>query len=450
MRNQAINVIPNADFSQYRPGGLPDGWRLVCPQPYLAPHFALEEADGATALVMRGNGNENCMGWVAAPVPVVGGRTYRLRVRFRASDDVDPYQHLLFSFWGGPYMESWAKFNEGIFSFRRSADGRLEGERTFWMPGEGAVQGELRICYRLHAGGHAALTEVTLEETDPIPERNVRVTCVRGHADDLELWGRVLDEAAAQGADLALLPETFAEYRPAMPEPIDGRSADLMSRKAREHGMYVAGTFIHRDKADGHLYNTGLLFDRDGQRIGRYDKFHLYSPELMQDGITPGSDIPVFRTDFGTVGMMICYDSWFTDVAELLSLKGAEIILFPNAGYYRTLMPARANDNGVRIVCSSMYHPLGIWDTSGGDVEAPELDPTRCSHNDRTFRDVVRGQVGSIELLTATLDLNQSPSAANWGGPMMSAPGGRRNRREQKRLLYEEIRDLQRFVETGQ
>jgi len=67
------------------------------------------------------------------------------------------------------------------------------------------------------------------------------------------------------------------------------------------------------------------------------------------------------------------------------------------------------------------------------------MDPSRDALNDRTFKDVVRERVDHFELRVVTLDMNESPSAHNWGGPMLSAPGGRRNRREQKRLLYEEI-----------
>ena len=94
-----------------------------------------------------------------------------------------------------------------------------------------------------------------------------------------------------------------------------------MSAKAAQHGLLVAGGFMHYDKRADVLSNVALLFDRRGRRIGRYDKVHPYSPEILYQGVTPGVKVPVFRTPFGTVGFMICYDSWFTDVAELLALK---------------------------------------------------------------------------------------------------------------------------------
>lgn len=434
----SMNLVQNGNFARGQLGGMPEGWSFFSPEDELAPDFRLGIHRGEKVLVATGNGNEHAVGWAHTSVQIEKGQTYRMKVRFCASDDVHPYEHLLFSIYVG---KRWDDFNNGIFTFRETAPGEFEGENTFFLPGKGVEEGEVRLAYRLHAAGYVAIREIELVQTEPLPERNVRVACVQGWSDQIPLWEQVIGRAAELGADLILLPETFTGDKPALvQQPIDGECAQLMERMARKHSMYVAGTFLHRDEADGRLRNTALLFDREGRKIGRYDKTHLFSPELMDLGITPGDgDVQVFDTDFGKVGILICYDFWFTDVAELLALRGAEIVMVPNAGYYRSIMPARANDNGVRIMASSMYGTAGIWDTSGADVERPDLDPTRESKNDRTFKDVVREKVAHFELLLATFDMNESPSAHNWGGPMKSAPGGRRNRREEKKLLYEQI-----------
>lgn len=204
--------------------------------------------------------------------------------------------------------------------------------------------------------------------------------------------------------------------------------------------MYVAGGIVREENDPHRLYNTALLFDRQGAPVGSYDKLHPYSPELNEEGITPGTRVPVFKTDFGTVGVMICYDSWFSDVAQLLSLKGAEIILFPNAGYYRSLMPARAADNCVRVVASSWGSGYGVWDTVGREVLNPEADPTHTRAAGVTFKDVVQSEVGPLKVLAVSLDLNCSPSPAYNGGTMYSAPGGKRNRHEQKVYLEDQIK----------
>jgi len=436
------NLIPNGDFQSGGIGSLPDGWELVYPYPEVAPVFELYRVGGRKMLLARGNGNENCVGYLRVKVVLSGDQTYRMNVRFGMQEGMDPNRNLLFAC----YCENARKdaFNDGIFEFTKTTGQDTEGENRFYLPGQGSFDGEIRIYFRFNADGNAWIKSISLRKCDPIPPRKITVACTKGCV-SLETWGKVIDFVGKKHADIVLLPETFyCEFTQApvqkSTENYEGPSCSLMSAKAREYGMYVAGTFYYRDEADGAIYNNAVLFDRSGRLIGNYYKNHLFSPEL-DEGVSPGTNIPVFHTDFGCVGMMICYDSWFTDVAELLSLKGAEIILFPNTGYYPSLMPARAADNGVRIVASSSDCRCGIWDTTGADVLDPDSDPYRFPNCENTFDNVVFSTVDDVEILTTTLDLSKSPSPHNWGGPMMSAPGGRRNRREQKLLLWDQIKN---------
>lgn len=424
------NLIPNGDFSKGQLEQLPQGWELKTPYAALKPIFKLHMAEGKKTVAATGNGNVNCVGWISTSFQLQGGRTYCMRVHFRVSGGMDPHQNLLFSFYS-------PDFNNGIFNFKRLYDDWIEGENRFFVPGEGSITGEVRICFRLSPAGKAWIDNISLEECEAIPPRPVKVGCVKGKV-GLDTWSRVLDYAGKENVDIFLLPETFNPGGKA--ETLDGPSGRLMSRKAKQYKMYVAGTFLYKDD-EGFIYNSSMLYDPSGELIGRYDKNHPFSPEFIELGVIPGTDVPVFETDFGKIGMMICYDSWFTDVAELLALKGAEIILFPNAGYYRSLMPARAADNCVRFVVSSLDCDIGIWDTSGAEVTNPDIDPTRFANCDGTFNDVKIRYMEDVKILFATLDLSHSPSPHNWGGPMKSAPGGRRNRREQKRLLQDDIKD---------
>ena len=157
-------------------------------------------------------------------------------------------------------------------------------------------------------------------------------------------------------------------------------------------------------------------------------------------GVTPGTQVIVKDTDLGRIGFMTCYDSWFTDVIELNALRGAELILFPNAGYYRSIMTARAADNGVRILSSSLYNEAGIWDTGGRDVQHPDQDTTSMLIKGQTFKNVVQTTVDSITILTASLDLNFSPQPHYNNGTMFSAPAGRRNKRDQVYYLEDDIK----------
>ena len=94
---------------------------------------------------------------------------------------------------------------------------------------------------------------------------------------------------------------------------------------------------------------------------------------LFRSGITPGSEYPVFDTDFGRVGMMICWDNWYPEPARIMRLKGAEILLLPIAGdgtpggHWDIISRARAIDNAVFLVASATHRGTGsrIVDPNG-------------------------------------------------------------------------------------
>ena len=173
---------------------------------------------------------------------------------------------------------------------------------------------------------------------------------------------------------------------------------------------------IERD--GGLIFNTAVLFDRQGNLVGRYRKVHPYWPEEVWDGITPGDDFPVFSLDVGKVGIMTCYDSWFPEVSRLLALRGAELILFPSAGYEPSLLPARAIDNRCYVVASSLDSPAMIVDTLGHTLAAT-----------------------SDGMVTVPVDLARRPTPhANAGGSLNSSPGGRRSLRHAASwALYEDL-----------
>ncbi|MBI3922662.1 MAG: carbon-nitrogen hydrolase family protein [Armatimonadetes bacterium] len=168
--------------------------------------------------------------------------------------------------------------------------------------------------------------------------------------------------------------------------------------------------------------------------VGTYSKNQLFDPE-EDEGATPGVGFPVFETDFGKVGIIICYDSWFPEPTGLLAYKGAELILFPNAGYFTGLMPARSADNGVWFSVSSLNCPAGVWDSGGAC--GGEMDPNPTRYVVSSIRDFQKDE--QHRMITATLDLSRRYSPHWWGGPMRSAPGGRRCRQTLMEPIEEEI-----------
>jgi predicted amidohydrolase len=410
-----------SDFSQGKAGGLPNGWLSVAYYPDRAPHFVLKQDTAGTYLSLSGNGDETAIAYLSTKIPLAPG-TYNYTALFSITEDVNPQRNLLF--------QCLASTHDGIFKFYKLDKGMIEGRGTIVVTGNQTIDAELRVFYRFNAGGEVKIRSISLIPTEPIKPRWVRFACTTGNM-TMEQIPAMAEQAARDKADLLLYPEHVAQ------KSGDATHGDellqLLSDLAAKHKMYVAASALVIDKTDGRKYNRGVLYDRQGALVGVYDKIHPYSPEVNDKGITPGTKTAIFNTDFGKIGIIVCYDSWFTDITELLALKGAEVILFPVAGYYRSLIPARAADNGVRFVISVLGGSYGIFDTAGRDVENPDKDAT-VGMSGATFKEVRTFNVNGIGMLCADLDLNCSPSPHYNGGTMLEAPGGKRNRADQ--ILY--------------
>ena len=147
----------------------------------------------------------------------------------------------------------------------------------------------------------------------------------------MEKFAQTIDHEVQGKADVILLPEGITVVGTGkkdsdMGEPIPGPTTKRLGEVARQkHSYIVAGMFEREGPA---IYNTAVLIDRAGNVAGKYRKVYLPREE-MEVGLTPGSDFPVFQTDFGKVGLMICWDLQYTDPARALVLGGAELILLP-------------------------------------------------------------------------------------------------------------------------
>lgn len=170
--------------------------------------------------------------------------------------------------------------------------------------------------------------------------------------------------------DIILMTEHFySRFISADPEEIvflkeNSPQIQSLKDKAKEYGIYLAFSFKEIDDK-GYKYNTALLIDRRGNTLGKYRKTHLTIGELS-GGIIPGDEIGVFDTDFGKVGIAICWDIFFPEYIRALQLKGAEIILNPTAGYDEIRNITRCQDNGMCLVVSgSRRKTTAIYNAEG-------------------------------------------------------------------------------------
>ncbi|HYZ87647.1 MAG TPA: carbon-nitrogen hydrolase family protein [Bryobacteraceae bacterium] len=180
-------------------------------------------------------------------------------------------------------------------------------------------------------------------------------------------------EAGKLKADLVVLPETLTYYgtdlKPAeLAEPVPGPSSDYFAALARQHNLYIVAGLFERDAHK--VYNVAVLLTPEGNIGGKYRKVALPDSEASA-GVVPGQEYPVFQTRFGTLGMMVCYDGFFPEVARELVKRGAEVIAWPVWGCNPDLARARAAENHVYLV-SSTYEDVSshwmltaVWDQTG-------------------------------------------------------------------------------------
>lgn len=171
------------------------------------------------------------------------------------------------------------------------------------------------------------------------------------------------------GIDLAVLPEMFCcpyenKCFPEYAEAEGGDTWEKCSRLAAEHEVYlVAGSMPERDE-EGYIYNTSYVFDRTGKQIGKHRKMHLFDIDVKggqyfkeSDTLTPGNQVTVFDTEFGKMGLCICYDLRFPELARLMVDKGAQVIIVPAAFnmttgplHWELMFRQRAVDNQVYTI----------------------------------------------------------------------------------------------------
>lgn len=149
-------------------------------------------------------------------------------------------------------------------------------------------------------------------------------------------------EAAAQGAELVLLPELFASrYFPretgqasfALADPpARSRAVQAMRLAARASEVVLPVSYFERDGE--RYFNSVVMFDADGSELGRYRKSHIPDGPGYEEKhfFSPGdTGFRVFRTRYGRVGVGICWDQWFPECARVLSLLGADLLVYPSA-----------------------------------------------------------------------------------------------------------------------
>jgi nitrilase len=191
-------------------------------------------------------------------------------------------------------------------------------------------------------------------------------------AENIATMRRLVADAAGRGAALVTLPEYWpimgmsdADKVAQAEPPGAGPIQDAMAAAAREHGIWlVGGTLPLTSRDTGKVMNTTLVYDPQGQAVGRYDKIHLFGftkgSESYDEArtIVPGAAIGSFEAPFGRVGMSVCYDLRFPELYR--AMGECALIVVPAAfthttgmAHWEVLLRARAIENQCYVLASA-------------------------------------------------------------------------------------------------
>ncbi len=376
-----------------------DGWQTASPRPEIQPQFARDKQgrSGHGSFVIQSDEREGLDGYWVKSFPIQGGHFYRFTAFRKTSDVTVPRRSALVRLlWqdaagkkvlrdeaaSGSAETPLAHYVTDVLpGYTPAAEAEhpldKETDANGWTEVSDLYRAPLaatRATVELHLQwaprGRVEWSDVSLTETAPPEPRKARLATIHFRPEggktplgNCRLFAPLIEKAAADRADLVVLPETLTYFGTGLSfaqcaEPVPGPCTDYFAGLAKQNNLYIVAGVVERDR---HLiYNTAALLGPDGRLAGKYRKVCLPREEVAA-GIAPGHDYPVFQTRFGKLGIMICYDGFFPEVARELSNRGAEVIAWPVWGCNPALASARACENHVYLVSSTYEDVARKW-----------------------------------------------------------------------------------------
>ncbi len=235
-----------------------------------------------------------------------------------------------------------------------------------------------------------------------------QISCKIGDKEhNLDVMKRNIKQAKNQGANLIVFPELALTgyvcrdilYELAEPVP-EGESIRRLAKIANKEAIHVVfGALERSEKTHATLYNTAVLLGPNGF-IGKYQKMHLPTHSVFEEKryFRLGYKTPVFETEIGKLGLIICYDVFFPEITRLLRLKGSQLIICISASpgvrrkFFETLTVARAIENTAFLVYVNLVgveNGLQFW--GGSRIVAPNGKITSQAKYDE--EDLVIGKI---------------------------------------------------------
>lgn len=197
----------------------------------------------------------------------------------------------------------------------------------------------------------------------------IQMSTVADKMENVRTVKAYLEKIKDENPDFVILPEMFCcpyqtENFPIYAEKEGGPVWQQLSGDAKQYGIYLIGGSMPEKDAEENVYNTSYIFDREGKQIGKHRKVHLFDIDIKggqtfkeSDTLTAGDSDTVFDTEFGKMGVMLCFDIRFPELSRMMVNDGARIVFVP-AAFNMTTGPAhwelsfrtRALDNQIYMV----------------------------------------------------------------------------------------------------
>jgi beta-ureidopropionase len=182
---------------------------------------------------------------------------------------------------------------------------------------------------------------------------------------------KIMDEVVTYKPDFVVLPEYFPYVPNTMTiqqkVAISDKNLVEMAKFSKQNNCYtVSAGYVHEN---GENYNSVVVFDRTGKRIGQYHKIHTTVGETKNRGIAPGPLFqPVIKTEYGPIGIQICYDINFDDGWQMLKQQGAKIIFWCSAFDGGIMVNTKAWQHKYIVASSTLKNTSKLCDISGETV----------------------------------------------------------------------------------
>ncbi len=370
-----FNFFMNGIENNLLPRVSSDEWKTFVPEFKKIVEFSKDEF--SATLGMKLESNTHGIGKWLGEAKVEPGKTYD----FSVTVDTDAILHDVYVLVAVLGAKGGYALRDHVVNAHKVGNKFVFSDK-FCIP-ESSDADKLTLRVELWLKGYysyAKYSQPILALGDPYPQRRARVAIAYISPKECNMNGEGvslryeqteklildnIDRCGKESPDIIVLSECMYERGVAPKDPKkdyeteNGYMVSKVREKAIQYNSYIVYNF--HEVENGEYYNTSLLIGRDGSTVGKYRKTHLTVGELER-GLTPGNSYPVFDTDFGKVGLLICYDHYFAEPTEKIYEAGAELVCVSSAGDAAAKCIARAMDSATYYaVCGWNYENDMEW-----------------------------------------------------------------------------------------